>query len=222
VRGLSASFRRGLRDTLPLVPPIAVFGAVYGTLAVQAGLSPGLTLLSSVIVLSGSAQVAMVGLLAGGPGPVLLATTGLALRHLPMSATLSGLIGNAPLHRRVHLAFVLVDESFGLTVNAVRRGELDLVAFKTAVDLTLVSTWLASTVAGAWFGGSVEPARLGLDVVFPLFYLALALPLLSDRRRWLTAGLAVVAAVGAVVLLPPAWWVAAAAVVAAAGGSRLR
>lgn len=219
---LSTSFRHGVRDTLPLVPPIAVFGAVYAALAVRAGLSPALAVLSSIVILSGSAQVAMVGLLAAGPGPVLLATTGLALRHLPMSATLSELIGEVPLHRRLHLAYVLVDESFGLTVNAARRGEDDLVAFKTAADMTLAGTWLASTGAGAWMGGYVEPASLGLDVVFPLVFLALAIPLLRDRRMWFTAAVTVATTVGAVALLPPAWRVTAAALMGAVVGSRLR
>jgi predicted branched-subunit amino acid permease len=200
--------------------PVGVFGVVYGALAVQAGLSPGLTFLSSVIVLSGSAQVAMVGLLTSGAGPVLLATTGLALRHLPMSAALSRLLGKIPLRRRLHLAFVLVDESFGLTVNAAHRGEPDLVAFKTAVDVALATTWLVSTAGGAWLGGEVEPTRLGLEVVFPLVFLGLAVPLLRTRRQWLTAGLAVGATLGAVAFVPPAWQITVAAIVAAALGSR--
>ncbi|MEX0667410.1 MAG: AzlC family ABC transporter permease [Acidimicrobiia bacterium] len=219
---MSPSFRRGLRDTFPLVPPIAVFGAVFGALAVQAGLTPWLAMLSSLIVLSGAAQVAMVGLLATGVAPVLLATTGLALRHLPMSAALSGLIGGAPLHRRIQLAWVLVDETFGLTVNAARDPSVDLVSFKSAADLTLYTTWLASTAVGAFLGADVDTSRLGIEVVFPLVFLGLAAPLLRGRRQWMTAGVAVVAAVMAVVVLPTEWRVTAAAIVAAVIGSRIK
>jgi predicted branched-subunit amino acid permease len=219
-RNLS-SFRRGLRDTFPLVPPVAVFGAVFGALAVQAGLSPWLTMLSSLIVLSGAAQVAMAGLLASGVAPVLLATTGLALRHLPMSAALSGLIGDVPIHRRVQLAWVLVDESFGLTVNASRDPSVDLVSFKSAADLVLYVTWLTSTAVGAFLGADVDTSRLGIEVIFPLVFLGLAAPLLRNRRQWLTAGLAVIAAVSAVLTLPSEWRVTAAAMVAAVIGSRV-
>lgn len=220
-RNLS-SFRRGLRDTFPLVPPIAVFGAVFGALAVQAGLSPWLTMLSSLIVLSGAAQVAMAGLLASGAAPVLLATTGLALRHLPMSAALSGLIGDAPIHRRIQLAWVLVDETFGLTVNASRDPSVDLVSFKSAADLVLYATWLASTAVGVFLGADVDTSRLGIEVIFPLVFLGLAAPLLRNRRQWLTAGLAVMAAVSAVVVLPSEWRVTAAAIAAAVIGSRVK
>jgi 4-azaleucine resistance transporter AzlC len=216
-----SSFRRGLRDTFPLVPPVAVFGAVFGALAVQAGLSPWLTMLSSLIVLSGAAQVAMAGLLASGVAPVLLATTGLALRHLPMSAALSGLIGDAPIHRRVQLAWVLVDESFGLTVNASRDPSVDLVSFKSAADLVLYVTWLTSTAVGAFLGADVDTSRLGIEVVFPLVFLGLAAPLLRNRRQWLTAGLAVIAAASAVLIIPSEWRVTAAAMVAAVLGSRV-
>jgi 4-azaleucine resistance transporter AzlC len=219
---MSPSFRRGLRDTFPLVPPVAVFGAVFGALAVQAGLTPWLTMLSSLIVLSGAAQVAMVGLLATGAVPVLLATTGLALRHIPMSASLSGLIGDAPVHRRVQLAWVLVDETFGLTINAARDPSVDLVSFKSAADLVLYTTWLTSTAFGAFLGADLDTSRLGIEVVFPLVFLGLAAPLLRNRRQWMTAFLAVLAAVAAVVVLPSEWRVTAAAIVAAVIGSRAK
>jgi len=219
---MSPSFRRGLRDTFPLVPPVAVFGAVFGALAVQAGLSPWLTMLCSLIVLSGAAQVAMVGLLAAGAAPVLLATTGLALRHLPMSAALSGLIGDAPIHRRVHLAWVLVDETFGLTINASRDPSVDLVSFKSAADLVLYITWMSSTAVGVFLGADIDTARLGIEVIFPLVFLGLAAPLLRNRRQWMTAGLAVIAAASAVLVLPSEWRVTAAAIVAAVIGSRVK
>lgn len=218
----AASFRRGLRDTFPLVPPLAVFGTLFGALAVQAGLSPWLTMLSSLIVVSGSAQVAMAGLLASGAAPVLMATTGLALRHLPMSAALSSLIGGAPVHRRVQLAWVLVDETFGLTVNASRDPSMDLVSFKSGADLVLYVTWLTSTAVGAFLGADLDTSRLGIEIIFPLVFLGLSAPLLRNRRQWLSAGMAVIAAVSGVLVLPSEWRVTVAAIVAAVIGSRVK
>ena len=219
---MSPSFRRGLRDAFPLVPPIAVFGAVFGALAVQAGLTPWLTMLTSLIVVSGAAQVAIVGLLASGATPVLLATTGLALRHIPMSAALSNLLGQAPTHHRIRLAWVLVDETFGLTVNAARDPSIDLVSFKSAADLAVYITWLGSSAVGAFYGAEVDTSRLGIEIVFPLVFLGLAAPLLRGRRHWMTAGLAAVAAVASVLALPSEWRVTAAAIVGALIGSRIK
>ncbi|MGI8515610.1 MAG: AzlC family ABC transporter permease [Acidimicrobiia bacterium] len=215
------SFRRGLRDTLPLVPPLVVFGFVYGALAVQVGFSPWLTVLSSLLIVSGSGQLAMVGLLPFGVGPVLAATTGLALRHLPMSMNLAGLIGFQPWWRRVQLAWVLVDESYGLTVAAAERGLPDLAAYKSASDLTLYSNWLVSTSIGAWLGTSLDPERFGLDVVIPLVFAGLAAALIKGWRRWSAAGLALLMTIGAVLWLPTAWQVTSAATAAALAASLL-
>jgi 4-azaleucine resistance transporter AzlC len=211
-----------LRDFAALAVPIAAFGLVFGVLAVQAGLAPWLAVLSSVIVLSGAAQFAMVGLLAAGPGAVLVATTGLALRHIPMSATMARLFADAPLHRRLHLAFVLVDESFGLTIKAADGGEPDLVSYKTAIDIGLFSTWVTATALGTALGTEIDPSRWGLEVWLPLLFLGLAAPLVKSWRDMVTALASAAAAVGAVLVLPAAWRVTAAAVIGALIGSTLR
>jgi predicted branched-subunit amino acid permease len=139
-----------------------------------------------------------------------------------MSAALSGLIGDAPMHRRVQLAWVLVDETFGLTINASRDPSVDLVSFKSAADLVLYITWMSSTAVGVFLGADVDTARLGIEVIFPLVFLGLAAPLLRNRRQWITAGLGVLAAVAAVLVLPSEWRVTAAAIVAAVIGSRFK
>lgn len=215
------SFRRGLRDTLVLIPPLVVFGLVYGALAAQVGFSPWLTFLSSLLIVSGSGQLAMVGLVPFGAGPVLAATTGLALRHIPMSMNLAALIGPQPWWRRLHLAWILVDESYGLTVAAAEKGIPDLAAYKTAADITLYTNWLISSFFGAVIGASLDPGRFGLDVVVPLVFIGLAVALIKGWRRWAAAGLAVLTTIGAVLWLPTAWQVTSAALVAALIASAL-
>ncbi len=209
------SFRRGLRDSAFIAVAVFVFGLAYGVVAVDAGLSPTLTMLSSFITMSGAAQFAMVGLLAAGAVPVLIAATGLGLRHLPMSARLAEMIGPQPLGTRLRLAFVLVDESFGLTLRAAARGVDDLVAYKSAADLTLYLGWLLGTAGGVWFGSAIDPEAAGIGVLFGLLFLGLAAPLVRSRRDWIVAAASVVATVVATRVLPVAWQVTAAATIAA-------
>ena len=216
------SFRRGLRDGFPVFLAVGVFGVAFGVLAVQAGLAPWLAVLASVLVVSGAAQFALVGLLAAGPGPVLVATTGLALRHLPMSAKLADLIGNRSLRTRVGLAWVLTDETFGLTLRASQAGVADLVAYKAAADVMLYSAWVVGTALGGFVGRAIDPAALGIDVLFALLFLGLAAPLIRIRRDWLVAGLAVAAALLATEVLPAAWRITGAATVAAIMGTAFR
>jgi predicted branched-subunit amino acid permease len=217
----SRSFRRGLRDGLVVVVPVIAFGAAYGVLAVEAGLSPLLTVFSSVVIVSGAAQFTLVGLLAAGPVPVLVAATGLGLRHLPMSATLADLIGPQPLRTRLRLAWILVDETFGLTIRAVYSGVDDVVAYKSAADLLLFSSWVTSTAVGAWFGDAIDPEAVGVAVLFPLLFLGLAAPLVTKRRDWIVAGAALAVTVLATMTLPTAWQITSAATVAALAGMAL-
>ncbi|HJU52218.1 MAG TPA: AzlC family ABC transporter permease [Acidimicrobiia bacterium] len=210
-----SSYRRGFRDTLPLIPPLIVFGLVYGALASQVGFSPLVTGLSSLLIVSGSAQLAMVGLIPFGVGPVLVATTGLALRHIPMAIHLSDLIGPVSPWQRFHLSWILVDESYGLTVTAAEKGVPDLAAYKTAADFTLYASWVVTTVIGAIVGAQLDPARYGLDAVIPLVFLGLAAAIIRGWRRWLSAALAVGTTFLAVAFLPSAWQLTSAAFLAA-------
>ena len=216
------SFRRGLRDGFPVFLAVGVFGIAFGVLAVQAGLAPWLAIIASVVIVSGAAQFALVGLLAAGPGPVLVATTGLALRHLPMSAKLADLIGDRSLRTKVSLAWVLTDETFGLTLRAAQIGVTDLVSYKAAADVMLYSAWVAGTALGSFVGRAIDPAALGIDVLFALLFLGLAAPLIRTRRDWLVVGLAVTAALLAAVVLPEAWRITGAATVAAVIGTAIR
>lgn len=212
------SFQHGLRDGAPVLLAVAAVGVAYGVVAVQAGLAPWLAVLSSVLVVSGAAQFTLVGLLAAGPAAVLVAVTGLGLRHVPMSASLAQMIGQQPLWTRLRLAWVLVDETFGLTVRAAVLGEEDLVAYKTAADAMLYSGWVAGTAVGAWLGATVDPAAWGVDVVFGLLFVALAAPLVTDLRRVLVAVVAVAATLAAVTWLPTSVQVIAAAAAASVVG----
>ncbi|MDP9494940.1 MAG: AzlC family ABC transporter permease [Actinomycetota bacterium] len=211
----SPSFRRGFRDSALIAVAVAVFGLAYGVVALDAGLTPELTLLSSVVTMSGAAQFAMVGLLAAGAIPVLIAATGLGLRHLPMSARMAEMIGPQSLRTRLRLAFVLVDESFGLTLRAAVRGVEDLVAYKSGADLALYAGWLVGTAGGVWFGSSIDPEAAGIGVLFGLLFLGLAAPMVHTRRDWVVVAASVVATVVATETLPVAWQVTVAATAAA-------
>ncbi len=134
---------------------------------------------------------------------------------------LAALIGAQPWWRRLHLAWILVDESYGLTIAAAEKGVPDLAAYKTAADITLYSNWLISSFLGALLGASLDPGRFGLDAVVPLVYVGLAAALIKGRRRWAAAGLAVLTTIGAVFWLPAAWQVTTAALVAAVIASAL-
>lgn len=214
----NSSLRRGVRDSVLIFFAVASFGVAYGVLAIDVGLGSWLALFSSMVIVSGAAQFALVGLIAAGPIPVLLAATGLGLRHLPMSATLARLIGPQPLGTRLRLAFILVDETFGLTIRAAAAGVEDLVAYKTAADISLYSGFVLGTAVGVWFGTEIDPQVVGVGVLFGLLFLGLAAPMIERRRDWLVAAASIVATILAIAILPSAWQITSAAVAAAVVG----
>jgi len=207
-----------LRDSVLILLAVGGFGVAYGVLAVSAGFSPWLATFSSIIIVSGAAQFTMIGLLSAGAVPVLIAVTGLGLRHLPMSASLANMIGPQPLSRRLRLAWILVDETFGLTVRAVDAGVEDVVAYKSGADLMLYTGWVVGTAIGAWFGGAIDPEAIGIGVLFGLLFLGLAAPMIRTRRDWVVAAAAVVATVLATSFVPAAWQITAAAIAASLVG----
>ncbi|MGH8947312.1 MAG: hypothetical protein ACRDXF_00530, partial [Acidimicrobiia bacterium] len=127
-------------------------------------------------------------------------------------------IGPQPLRKRLRLAWILVDETFGLTVRAVDAGIEDVVAYKSAADLMLYSGWVAGTAIGAWFGGAIDPDAIGIGVLFALLFLGLAAPMIRTRRDWAVVAAAVLAAVLAAFVVPAAWQVTVAAIAASVVG----
>ncbi len=211
---------RGFLDALVFVLPVVALGTAYGVLAIDQGLPGSLAILSSILVASIAAQFTVIALLVSGWGAVLLACTGLALRHLPMSAILGHRLQHEPAGVRVALSFVLVDETFGLTVRRMSSPEIDLVSYKAAADALLYGSWIVSTSVGVLVGLRLSPGAIGIEVILPLLYVALAagLALGAGSRRVIAAS--ILAGLAAAAVLPAAWQISTAAVVGSIPGWR--
>jgi predicted branched-subunit amino acid permease len=65
-------------------------------------------------------------------------------------------------------------------------------------------SWISGTVIGVVAAGSIhDPNALGLDAVFPAFYLALLLREASGRRAYEAMALAAVITIGLTTFAPP-------------------
>jgi 4-azaleucine resistance transporter AzlC len=193
-----AGFRRGFLAMAPLWLGVVPFGLVYAVLARDAGLSLVETQALSVLVFAGSAQVSAVGLFgAGAAGAEIVSTTFLLnVRHVLYGLSLGRRI---PLRgwRRPVAAYFLTDESFGVVTAREER----TFAFLLGAELSLFLTWNVATLGGAVAGTAIaDPAKLGLDLIFPLAFLALLVPLVRTRVELAVAlvsgGLAYVLAEG--------------------------
>ena len=179
------------------------FGFVYGLSARQAGFSPIEAMAMSVIVFGGAAQFAAVGYVASGlpwPGIVLL-TALLNARHLLYSAALGPWLRQIPFTRRAVMAHLLTDEAFALSIAHFRRlGRTDEWGYWFGAIVATFIPWNIATMAGVLLGGQIpDPARFGIDIIFPAAMIGLAVGLISGRRELVAA--MVGAAIGVLVAL---------------------
>lgn len=174
-------FGRGFRAMAPLWLGVVPFGVAYAVLARDAGLSVLETQSLSVLVFAGSAQVSAVGLFGAGAAglEIVLTTFMLNIRHLLYGVTLSSAIPLTARQRPV-AAYFLTDEAFGVAAASSRR----TFRFLLGTELSLFFVWNVATLGGALLGVAIaDPTELGLDLVFPLAFIALLVPLVRTRAE---------------------------------------
>lgn len=181
----SHGFTQGFRAAAPLWLGVLPFGLVYAVVARDAGLSLIETQALSVLVFAGSAQFSAAGLFGSGAAAIEIVSTTFLLnvRHVLYGLSLGRRI---PLRgwRRVTAAYFLTDEAFGVVAAREER----TFAFLLGAELSLFATWNLATLGGALVGTAIpDPAELGLDLVFPLAFLALLVPLVRTRVELLVA-----------------------------------
>ena len=175
-----SAYAAGARAILPLSPAVLLFGASFGVLAQSAGFDPVASIVMSATTFAGSAQFAVVSVLAAG-GTTLAAIVAAVLlnaRYGPMGLAAAGAFTGRPLRRLIE-AQLLVDESWALSQHEGRFDRRRMLG----AGVVLYVGWVGGTAVGVAAGSSLgDPATLGLDAAFPALFLALLVPLVRSRR----------------------------------------
>jgi 4-azaleucine resistance transporter AzlC len=215
-RPAGRSYRDGARAGLPFAVATAVLGVSFGVLARQLGWGVVAPVVCSVVVMSGSAQFAIASILGagGGVGTATLAAVFVNARFLPMGlAVAPSLVGGRL--RRAAEGQMVVDASWALANRGDGSFERRLLIGAT---LPQMAAWVGGTAVGVVAGGFLaDPEALGLDVVFPAFFLILLAEELKDRRAVAVAVVGGLVALALVPLAPPGIPVVAACVAALLG-----
>jgi 4-azaleucine resistance transporter AzlC len=205
---LPASRRRLLKDSLGIMVSAAGFGLVYGLSARTAGFSPAEAGAMSLLVFAGASQFVAVGYVLGGfSWPLIVALTAFVnARHFLYGAALAPYVTNVPRIQRALMAHVLTDEAFALAIAHFRRvGRGDVRGYWLGAIFSTFIPWNLATLVGVTIGGSIpDPAKLGLDVIFPAAMGGLAVGLISGRRELVAAIAGAVIAVGVALAWDPA------------------
>jgi len=193
-------FRAGVRLGVPFGIVGFVLSMSFGVLAREAGFTALQVVTTSALVFAGSAQFAALSIAAGG-GTVAAAVSAATLmngRFLAMGIALAPSLPGRPLWRATQ-GQTMVDSSWALANRG--DGTFDRwVLFGTTLPQYVA--WVAGGTVGALGGDLIgDPGRLGLDAVYPTFFLALLIGELRNRRA-VTAAL--IGAGLALVLVPVA------------------
>lgn len=116
-------FWAGVRAQLPILVGVVPFGAIYGALAIGAGLPVAAAQAMSALVFAGSSQFVATGLFAAAaPWPVIVLTTLIInLRHVWYSASVAPYLAHLPLRWKLALAYLLTDEAYVVAIQRYAR-----------------------------------------------------------------------------------------------------
>jgi 4-azaleucine resistance transporter AzlC len=212
----SPTARAGARDALPFAAAGFVVAISFGISARAAGMPSLAAIAMSVFVYAGSAQFAAVAILSQG-GSVIAAVLAACLmnaRYLAMGLAIGPSLKGGRVRRALE-GQAVVDASWALANQGDGRFSRHTLFGSSAAQYV---TWLSGTVVGVIAGSALpHPEALGIDVVFPAFFLALLVGELRDREAGLVAIGGAIVAIVLGLLAPAGVGILAASVVALVG-----
>jgi predicted branched-subunit amino acid permease len=189
-----------MRAGLPFALVVGVVAISFGVLARSLGWRILAPIVFSVITFSVTAQFAVATVLGAGGGvfAAIAAAVLLNARFLPMGMAVAPFLKGGPLRRALEGQTILTT-SWALAIRG--GGHFDR-AFMIGATVPQYVAWTVGTVVGVLANDIVADAEtLGLDVIFPAFFLALVMrELRSGGKR--TIAVTVIAAAVAAALVP--------------------
>jgi 4-azaleucine resistance transporter AzlC len=182
-------FRDGFISMMPLWLGAVPFAIAYAILARSSGFTQLETNSMSALVFAGAAMLSLVDLSQEHASSLAILATVLLLnlRHVLYAMTLDLKLAKPRAIPKPILAAGLTDEGMGLTL-AQSQGKPTTDWFFMGTVVSLYCAFCGATILGVILGGSIpDPERLHLDIVFPLAFLALLLPLVKSRRSLVIA-----------------------------------
>jgi branched chain amino acid efflux pump len=178
--------RAGVRRGVPFGVAVFAIAVSFGVLArpVMGSVAP---IVMSIFVFSGAAQLGSLAILAagGGAGAAIAAGILLNARYLAMGLALAPSLRGRPLSRAA-FALTIVDSSWA--ASSARDGTFDP-WYMVGVTVPQYPAWVLGTIVGVFAGSALgDPRALGLDALFPAFFVGLLLEEVRGRRKLAAAG----------------------------------
>ncbi|MCB1508303.1 MAG: AzlC family ABC transporter permease [Hyphomicrobiaceae bacterium] len=219
-----AGVRSGFRLALPILPGSVVFALGFGAAAAEKGLTFLDTFLYQTIVFAGASQFVSLELWSD-PMPLATALTMAAVvfvvnsRMMLMGAALRPWLGSVPAHQIYPVLAIMTDPSWLIALRYNREGGNDWGIFLGA-SIAMYVTWAVTWIPGYLAASAVPDPRLfGLDLIMPVFFTTLLVPIYRERSDlfpWVVAG---IVAVSVQMLFEGYWFVLAGGLAGAIAGA---
>ena len=196
-----APYRAGLKAGVGFALVAVVLGVSFGVLA-EPIMGPVAPVVMSAVLFSGAAQFGATAVLAAGGDALTAIAAGAMLnaRFLPMGVAAATALHGSPLRRAVE-GQAVVDASWALAAQGDGRFDRELMIGAT---IPQYPAWVGGTLIGVLGGSALgDPAALGLDAIFPAFFVGLLAAELSRPRALATALMGGAIALALTPVLPP-------------------
>jgi len=220
----AAGYAEGAWLAVPAMPVMAIFSAAFGVFAGQKGLSLIEAALMSTFMFAGASQFVAAEIwgrpmTAAAIATLVVVTATVNLRFFLIGASLRPWLGALPAWRVYPALALLTEPGWLMSIRYRAQGGSDA-AIVLGGGFVLWLVWIAGTVSGYMLGTLVaNPQRFGLDLIMPVFFVVMLVPLWRGARAavpWVAAGMAALIAAR---FLPGSWYIIAGAFAGAIAGA---
>ncbi len=212
-----------LRTSSPIMVTFIVLGIGYGILMQKHGYGPVWSLLSGIIIFSGTAQFVSVSMLSGG-SVIMAGLTALMIsaRHIFFSISMIGRYRGEG-RRKWYLYYALCDETYAMLSRDEHPEGVNLSAYRLLVTVFDQSSWILGSVLGGWIGTMLTFNSTGIDFAMTALFTTVFIQQWIDNKCHLPAILGVAATLvcrvifGRDIFLIPAMMIIIAVLTAARG-----
>lgn len=205
-----ALFFAGAKRCIPVCIAAGPFGALFGALAVESGMSIFEAVLMSATIFAGASQMVGVDLF-GQTIPawvIVLSIFAVNFRHVLYSASIGRHLRHWTTLQRIIGFHFLIDPQYAEAEGRLERGGKIDFAWYMGLAIPVWLFWVFITWIGAIFGNLLEDSyTYGIDFLLPIYFLGLVMGF-RKRSFWLpVVGISAIAAIVAYETVGSPWHV---------------
>lgn len=182
-----------LHTSSPIIVTFLILGIGYGILMQKHGYGPLWSLLSGIIIFSGTAQFVSVTMLSSG-SVIMAGLTALMIsaRHVFFSISMIGRYSSEG-RRKPYLYYALCDETYAMLSKDDGPEGVNVSNYRLLVTLFDQSAWLTGSFLGGWIGTLLTFDSTGIDFAMTALFTTVFIQQWIDNKCHLPAVLGVVA-----------------------------